>query len=136
MKVVYIAHPLSAPTREGIDANRRAASKWVAWAVLQGVSPVCSWIVLTGEFEETPENRARGLACDLAQVGRCDEVWLVGGRVTEGMRLEERHARERLIAVVDLTHLGALPPGSQPDTLPAPRWDDVTEVEGAPTEGG
>jgi hypothetical protein len=111
MKAVYLAHPLNAPTRAGIDANRARASRWAAWAaVIHGVSPVCSWIVLTGQLEETDENRARGLACDLAQAERCDEVWLVGGRVSSGMRLEADHAAARGIPVLDLTHMGEEPP--------------------------
>jgi hypothetical protein len=66
--------------------------------------------VLTGVLEETPENRERGLACDLAQVARCDEVWLVGGRVSSGMRHEADHAITLAIPVIDLTALGELPP--------------------------
>jgi hypothetical protein len=111
MKVVYIAHPLSAPTIEGIEENRQSAALWAAWAaVSEGVSPSCSWVVLTGVLPESPENRSLGLACDVAQVERCDEVWLVGGRVTPGMALEAERARRRGIRVVDLTGLGPLPP--------------------------
>lgn len=122
MKVIYLAHPLTAPTREGIEENRKRASAWAAWALNEhGVSPVCSWIVLTGVLEETPENRAKGLAADKAQVRLCEEIWLVGGRVSSGMREEIEHAKK----VVDLTHLGEWPPGYR-DTEPAPA------VEGAP----
>jgi hypothetical protein len=118
VKIVYIAHALSAPTREGIEENRRRASLWAAWAaVSEGVSPSCSWIVLTGVLEETPENRERGLACDLAQVARCDEVWLVGGRVSSGMRHEADHAITLAIPVIDLIALGELPPPLKGRTL-------------------
>lgn len=111
MKVIYLAHPLTAPTREGIEANRRRAAAWAAWAAMQDVSPVCSWIVLTGELEETPENRRLGLEIDKAQVARCDELWFVGGRVSSGMAIEASVAKK----VVDLTHLGEWPPGYDPE---------------------
>lgn len=120
MKVVYIAHPFTAPTREGMEANRKRAAVWAAWALTtQGVSPVCSWIVLTGVIPETTESRRLGLEADKAQVALCSEIWLVGGRISNGMREEMGPAKR----IVDLTHLGAWPPGYKPelaDTDPAP----------------
>lgn len=106
MKVVYIAAPLAAPTREEMDENRARAARWVAWAALQGVAPVATWIVLSGELSETQENRELGLAVDCATVERCDELWYVGGRVTSGMTKEGGHAK----LVVDLTPFGEEPP--------------------------
>jgi hypothetical protein len=123
-QVVYIAAPLSAPTRAEIDANRERAARWAAWAlVARGVSPSCSWIVLTGVLDETPENRARGLAADLLQVERADEVWLVGGRISSGMATEAAHAHRCRIPVVNLIALGDEPPpfgAVRSDTEPAP----------------
>lgn len=100
LPVVYLAAPLSAPTREGIEANRAAAAKWAAWiAVTFRVAVVADWIWMTGELAETPENRALGLAADCSLVRRCDVLVMVGPRVSEGMRLESAHAK----AVVDWT---------------------------------
>lgn len=112
MKVIYLAAPLgSGPDRE---RNRANAARWVAWATrAHAVAVVADWIVLSGVLPETPANRELGLAADLALVARCDEVWLVGGRVSPGMAMEAAKARELGKPVVDLTHLGALPP----------RWD-------------
>lgn len=105
--VVYVAHPLSAPTREGIEANRKNAARWVAFLARNfHIAPECSWVVLTGELEETPENRERGLEIDLALVDRCDELWMVGGRVSSGMLLESQHAHYEGKLVVDLTGFG------------------------------
>jgi hypothetical protein len=106
-RVVYLCHPLNAPTREGIEANRKEAARWAAFlATYFDVAPECSWIVLTGELEETPENRARGLECDLALVERCRELVMVGPRVSHGMRLEATHmVTEVGGAVYDLTGL-------------------------------
>lgn len=110
MKSVYIAHPLGAgPDRE---FNRARAARWVAWAGLQGVAPSATWIVLAGQWDESEENRTRGLAIDVTLVKRCDEVWLVGGRVSAGMKIEANAAIEAGIAVVDMTHLGEEPPRS------------------------
>jgi hypothetical protein len=109
VRVVYVAHPLGA----GVDRqrNRECAAKWVAWiARTYSVAVIADWIVLSGEWDETPSNRERGLAIDLALVARADEVWLVGGRVSPGMQMEADEARKLGKIVVDLTALGALPP--------------------------
>lgn len=110
MRVVYIAHPLSAPTVQEMAENRRRAARWVAWAARQGVAPVATWIVLSAELSETQENRELGLAVDCATVERVDEIWLVGGRASSGMRVESDHAAAHGVRVVDLTEFGEEPP--------------------------
>ena len=110
MRIVYVAAPLNAPTREGIEVNRARASRWVAWAARQGVAPIATWITLSGQWDESPENRERGLRIDFALIERCDALWLVGGRVSQGMRLEAEHARIFGVPVVDLTEYGPEPP--------------------------
>jgi hypothetical protein len=113
MIAAYVAHPLGGgPDRE---ANRARAAKWVAWIAAHfGVATVADWIILSGEWPETPESRARGLAIDCALIERCDRVYLVGGRVSPGMQVEAAHARKSGIEVIDLTHLGAWPPVVHP----------------------
>lgn len=110
MKVVYIAAPMWADTPEEREENRRRAVAWVVWAFRQGVAPECSWLVMTAAIEETEESRASGLAVDRAQAERCDEIWLVAGRVSGGMRDAADHCLPKGVMVVDLTHLGPWPP--------------------------
>lgn len=105
MKVVYIAHPLGAGP--GREFNRRRASRWVAWAAEQGVAPVADWIILSGQWDEA--RREQGLDIDMALVERCDEVWLVGGRISPGMALEADKARLIGKPVRDFTSLGEEP---------------------------
>lgn len=102
MILVYLAHQLSAPTREDIEKNRRNAAKWAAWLWKQGFSVECSWIVCTGELEETPENRKLGLESDCEQVRRADFMMLCGPRISSGMLIEAEAARK----IVDFTFLG------------------------------
>jgi hypothetical protein len=99
VKVVYIAAPLNAPTLEGREQNRKRAARWVAWAARQGFAPVAIWIVLAGEWDETPENRTLGLD-DKALIERCDELWLCGPVVSGGMRIEAEHAKLHGIPVM------------------------------------
>jgi hypothetical protein len=111
MKCVYIAHPLGSGADR--EKNRERAARWVAWAALQGVAPVADWIILSGQWDESM--RDLGLAIDVELVKRCDEVWLVGGRISPGMKIEAASAKR----VIDLTHLGEEPPNHK-----IPYWDD------------
>lgn len=122
-RAVYLAHCLSAPTRAGIEANRQSASKWAAFLVTHfNVAIECSWIVLTGELDETPENRKRGLDCDLVMVGGCQELVMVGPRTSDGMLIEARHmVHEVGGAVYDLTGL-EMDPGVVGRAWTGGRW--------------
>lgn len=104
MRVVYLAHALSAPTREGIEANRARGARWAAWVLKTWrYAVIADWIWCTGELEETPENRSLGLEMDVELVSRADEVWLVGERISEGMRIEATRAWNLQKPVIDMT---------------------------------
>jgi hypothetical protein len=111
LRVLYVCHPLSAPTRKGIDANRYNAQLWAVWIERTfGVAVSADWIWCTEILAETPENRAHGLQRDCARIERCDGVLLVGGRVSQGMRMESEHASWNAKPVLDLTGCGYEPP--------------------------
>lgn len=98
----YLAHPLNAPTAEEREQNRQRAARWCAWLSRRYlIAPVADWIVLSSQWDETPENRAIGLEIDRVLVELCGTIVLVGPRVSEGMRFESSWSRER----VDLTGL-------------------------------
>jgi hypothetical protein len=120
---IYLAHQLSADTREGIDANRKSAARWAAFLVEHfNVAVECSWIVLTGELEETPENRKRGLECDLVLVEQCRELVMVGPKISSGMLLEATHMVTEVGGpVYDLTKL-AMDPLVIAQAWEAGRW--------------
>lgn len=106
MRVVYIAHRLSAPTAEDMAVNRMRAAEWCAWvSTTFHVATVADWIILSRYLPETSEYRAWGLKCDKALVERCDELWMVGPGVSSGMSIEAQHARQHLLPVYDLTGL-------------------------------
>lgn len=108
VRVVYVAHPLNAPTEAERNANIARAARWCAWAFKSGYAPVADWIVLASQLDESW--REQGLRADCALIKRCDELWLVGGRVSEGMRIEAAAARLVGVPVKDLTALGEEPP--------------------------
>lgn len=104
MRAVYVAHQLAGPLAA---RNRLNASEWcgrIAKEFLVSVS--ANWIVLSGQWPETPENRELGLRCDFASILRCNELWLVGGRVSPGMAQERDFALRNGVYIRDLTSLG------------------------------
>lgn len=107
MKVVYLCHPVSGD----IEANLRSARDWVRWAeTYHDVAIVASWIIECEIWDDNnPTHRAAGLCRDLAVLERCDEVWLVGPRVSEGMQREANHGLDVGLEVYDYTGLAAPP---------------------------
>lgn len=114
--VVYLAHPVGAPTVDGIHANLARARRWYWWLRQQtDWSISISWMAevlacLEAGAVET-EERVRGLANCTAQVERCDAIVLCGGRVSAGMAIERDHAIANGVRVIDLTNRGEEPDG-------------------------
>jgi hypothetical protein len=105
MKTIYIAHPLGAALDR--PQNILRASRWVAWASrLPEIRAVATWSILASVWQETPENREKGLHLDAIEVASADELWLVGGRLSEGMLMNALHAKK----VFNLIGLGTEPP--------------------------
>lgn len=127
MIAVYLAHQLTATTREGIEQNRRNAAKWAAWLWKQGFAVECSWIVATGQLEETAENRELGLKSDCEQVRRCDVMVLCGPRISGGMLREAQAAK----VLVDFTQHGLALPTPElkwRDGLPVRSMEELEEL--------
>lgn len=108
MKVIYMAHPLSGD----IAGNLERAKAWLRWIEEHhNVAVVASWITECEVWDDNnPDHRAAGLARDLAVLVRCDELWLVGPRISSGMRAEAEVAIGRGIPVIDMTVDGMVEP--------------------------
>jgi hypothetical protein len=119
-RVVYLAHPVAAPCScwwscDGalaVHCNCTRARTWLRWAIASHADVAFSmpWLPYVDVLPDQDESRERGLRDDIAMAIRCDEIWLVGGRVSRGMARE----RDAMVAagrtVVDLTHMGPEPP--------------------------
>ncbi|MBA2741473.1 MAG: hypothetical protein H0U46_05625 [Actinobacteria bacterium] len=108
-QIWYLAHPVSAPDRAGVEANAWRALRWLAWLRRNSTAVIVApWIagVLSGEDDADPAQRERALLDCEAVVRRMTGIIAVGGRWSAGM------ARERAVAaeVCDLTALGEDPP--------------------------
>ena len=116
-KVIYVAHPVAGD----VTANLARALRWLHWLSSQNPDDavIAPWIanIMSGEDDNDPAARARGLAHDVTVVKRCDCLILCGGRVSQGMAIE----RDAMLAsggqVIDLTHLGDEPQSRTVDGL-------------------
>lgn len=110
MKLSYMCHPVAGD----IPGNLARARLWLKWVVensLEPIAVIAPWISDVEIWDDDkPMDREAGLARCRAVIERCDEVILVGGRVSSGMDMERRHAMKHAITVVDMTAMGALPP--------------------------
>lgn len=106
----YVAAPVSGD----VKANVERALRWLRH--LRRADPnstyICPWVAAlqSGEDDNDPVQRERGLVDCETVAALCAGIVLVGGRISSGMARE----REAVIAaggrVVDYTGLGAEPP--------------------------
>jgi hypothetical protein len=101
VKLVYLAAPLSPVGDESRGLNIHRAK--VIYEVLCLKHTDCvflmPWLLNSEIFDETPENRAIGMARNHAVISVCDELWLVGPRVSPGMMAEAAHAERNGVVV-------------------------------------
>jgi hypothetical protein len=115
-RMIYVAHPVGGD----VENNIRRAKAWVKY--LEAGNPwvvfVSQWIIGVENWDDSkPEDRAIGLRRCFAQVERCDELWLIGPRVSSGMLGEAAHARKFDVKVVDFTGEGRDMPPTDPDVI-------------------
>lgn len=85
MRLVYICSPL----RGDIERNIRKANGYCRFAASKSVVPIAPHVMFTGFLDDTiAEERQTGLAIGLELLKRCDEVWVFGKRISEGMQLK------------------------------------------------
>jgi hypothetical protein len=123
VKQIYLAHPL----KGDIQKNLELARLWYKWACTHYWPDHCfnaMWILNVEVFDDDSSvDRYRGMQRNLQGIKRCDELWLLGPRVSEGMVEEAEFARRCQIPVYDLT-TEALHPKDAPRFPPEdmPKW--------------
>lgn len=107
MKQAYLAHPLSAASKAGIARNLRSAKLWYRWACDHYWPDFCfnaMWIVNCEVYEDANKrDREMGMQRNFHHIRRCDELWLVGLDISQGMEDEARFARKCGLPVFNLT---------------------------------
>ena len=111
MKLVCISSPL----RGDYNTNIKNAVEYCRLASEQNVLPLAPHIIFSQWCNDTiPEQREQGLKLGLALLEKADELWVMGEKISEGMRGEIVFAAEHGIPVyfVEHPHIPALYPVS------------------------
>lgn len=92
MKLVYLASPL----RGDYGRNIKNAVNYSRLASECGVLPLAPHIIFSQWCNDTvPEQRTQGLKLGLALLEKCDELWVMGTKISQGMQGEIEFAGER-----------------------------------------
>lgn len=92
LPLVYIASPFAGNT----ERNTERARGYCRFAVSKGYIPLAPHL-LYPQFMDDDDREARelGIFFALVLLGKCDEIWVFGERVSEGMEREIAKARKR-----------------------------------------
>lgn len=91
LPLVYICAPFGGDTR----ANTRKAADFAAFAYMRGNIPLTPHLLFPFMDDHDPDERKTALHMDIVLMGKCEEVWVLGSRITSGMEEEIRKARSR-----------------------------------------
>lgn len=90
MKLVYVCSPL----RGDMEGNIKRATQYSAYAAGCGVIPIAPHVAWNGVFDDTiPEKRDAALMLGLELLKRCDEIWVMGNEISQGMQGEIDEAK-------------------------------------------
>lgn len=91
MKQVYLASPF----RGDYDRNIRNAVEYSCLASECGVLPLAPHIIFSQWCNDTiSQQREQGLKLGLALLEKCEELWVMGTEISQGMEGEIRFAKE------------------------------------------
>lgn len=105
MKLVYIASPLRGENPSGKDykKNIEQAAKYCENACSLGVLAFAPHLYFTQFYNDTiPEQREKGLEMGLAMLEKCEELWVMGTHISQGMRGEIAHAKSLGIPIYNV----------------------------------
>ena len=95
MKKVYICSPLGGNVEENIEN----AKQYAKYALLCGMAPVVPHFYALCLDDHKPDERAMGIAAGMSLLWFCDELWVFGDVITEGMQREIHFCRQLNIKI-------------------------------------
>lgn len=140
MRMVYLAHRLGAKRHDGsvdhlgILQNIRDAKLWFKWACdnyWPDYAFNMTWVMNCEVYNDADAtDRERGMQRNYAHIKRCDELWLLGPVISEGMEDEARFTRRCGLPVYNLITAGLDPsrcPRFPPEDFPAWKADSLSQ---------
>ena len=92
-KKVYICAPLGG----NVQQNLERAIRFAAYALRSGVAPVVPHFYALCLDDADPKQREIGMSAGLSLLWFCDEMWIFGDEITDGMREEIRFCQNMKI---------------------------------------
>lgn len=102
MKIIYIAHPIGGDVTNNLERIKNIVRELnLTDCSIVPFAPY--WVDCHALNDNNPDERARGIKNDIAffEKGVIDEVWLYGGRISNGMQAEIELATRLNIPVID-----------------------------------
>ena len=84
MKKVYICAPLGGD----VESNLERVKRYTRYALMCGTAPVVPHFYALCLDDNDQKEREIGLAAGLGMLWFCDELWVFGQNITEGMKQE------------------------------------------------
>ncbi|MCM1488975.1 MAG: hypothetical protein NC203_11475 [Firmicutes bacterium] len=84
MKKVYICAPLGGD----VNGNLEKAKRYTKYALKCGAAPVTPHFYALCLNDNVPQEREIGRAAGMSLLWFCDEVWIFGDEITDGMKAE------------------------------------------------
>lgn len=96
LPIVYICSPYSGD----VEGNTKAAQAYSKFAVKQGTIPLAPHLIFP-QFLDDGDIKERRLAMrmNLILLGRCQELWVFGDVISEGMQEEISRAKHRQMPI-------------------------------------
>ena len=95
-KIIYIASPY----RGEVELNTERARRYCRFAVSEGCMPIAPHL-LYPQFmdDDNREERKKGLSFAVMLLDKCDELWVMGENISDGMLAEMEHAKDSGIPI-------------------------------------
>lgn len=95
-RCVFICSPFAGDITE----NTKKAKQYMQFAIKAGVTPFAPHLLYPQVLDENdPEQRELGLCLGIIWLYKCNELWVFGRRITNGMQREIAKANKRGIPV-------------------------------------
>lgn len=95
MKKVYICSPLG----DDVESNLEKVKRYTRYALMCGTAPVVPHFYVLCLDDYNRKEREIGLAAGLGMLWFCDEMWVFGDTVSEGMQSEIQFCKNLKIKI-------------------------------------
>ena len=99
MKKVYVC----APPGGNVESNLKKVRTYTEYALRCGTAPVVPHFYAECLDDSLPKEREIGMAAGLSLLWFCDEMWVFGNTVTEGMAAELQFCKNLNIRIRKIT---------------------------------